>query len=414
MKHRRHQGLIWVLALVAGAMLATDAEAGRKKKSRQQKRAEAAAMARYQNAPEVLRDLLVQREVQGTQERVLNSNRIGLCALRHGLYPEAEAAFDDSLNLIETIYANTESAARARSVWHEEGAKDFKGEPYERAMAYFYRALLHVRAGELDTARATVRAGILQDAFAEEEQHRCDFFALVYLDALLSAMLGDRSVADERFAILSESLSGFQAPEQPRPPLHLVVAESGRSPRKVADGLGHAELKYRRGRNFSDEFVRLAAAGETQQQAIGADLFWQASTRGGRPVDKILEGKVQFQANVAETGDSLTRLGDAAAVAALARGSTGTMNISSGLSALGGVAMLIAAKAKPHADTRYWETLPDRFFLWVLPGEQTGPVEIEYLDAQGQATTGLEPRTIQLGPCAETLCLTFVPTPHAG
>jgi tetratricopeptide (TPR) repeat protein len=403
-----------VLAIWIVAASGVEAANGRKKQTRQQKPAAAAAMARYQDAPEVLRDLYVQREVEGTQSWVLSSNRIGLRALRHGLYREAEAAFDDSLNLIETIYANTESAARARSLWHEEGAKDFKGEPYERAMAYLYRALLYVRDGELDTARATARAGVLQDAFAEEEQFRCDFFALAYLDGLLSAMLGDHSVAGERFVAIAESLPGFQNPGQLQPPLHLVVVETGRSPRKVADGLGHAELKYRRGRNFSDELVRLAVAGETQRQAIGADLFWQASTRGGRPVDKILEGKVHFQASTAQAGDSLARLGDATAAAALARGSTGTMNISSGLSALGGVAMLMAAKAKPHADTRYWDTLPDRIFFWILPGSQAAPVEIEYLDAQGEATTGLDPVTISLDSCMEDVCLTFISTPHAG
>jgi tetratricopeptide (TPR) repeat protein len=92
----------------------------------------------------------------------------GVAAVAEGKTQDATGLFDSALDSIEGMFANTENAAKARSLWYEEGAKDYKGEPYERAMAYYYRGLLYLAEGDYENARASFRGGILQDAFADQ------------------------------------------------------------------------------------------------------------------------------------------------------------------------------------------------------------------------------------------------------
>ena len=73
--------------------------------------------------------------------------------------------------------------------------KHFKGEPYERAMSYYYRGLLYMLEEDYENARACFKAGIIQDAFAEENQNRCDFALLLFLEAFCSLKLGDQELA---------------------------------------------------------------------------------------------------------------------------------------------------------------------------------------------------------------------------
>ena len=109
--------------------------------------------------------------------------RIGTSALQMGYYDLAKMCFDQCLNYIEAVYADNEKAKQARSLWYEEGMKDFKGEPYERVMAYYYRGLLYIQDSDFENARACFKAGVIQDAFAEERQHQCDFALLLFLEA---------------------------------------------------------------------------------------------------------------------------------------------------------------------------------------------------------------------------------------
>lgn len=335
-----------------------------------------------------LQPVVQQLLAEGNRNFVLNHLKLGTQALELGQRDVAARSFDQALGVISSVYADNEAAAKARSLWYEEGSKDFRGEPYERAMAFYYRGLLDLMDGEYDTARSAFRAGLLQDAFAEEEQNRADFAMLLYLDGWSSFLLGDDSLAQEAFAE-----ARTLRPDLPLPSDGdnvLVIAESGPSPRKLADGIGHSKLVYRRGKRFTEQGAALVADGAPTPMYALEDIFWQAASRGGRPVDAILQGQVQFR----NTTEGMGVLLSEAALAVnrdqsvWSGGSSGTANV---VGAVGIVALALSARAKPQADTRYWDNLPDGVHVTtrkLARGAQPGWA-VQYIDAAGRPVAGL-------------------------
>jgi hypothetical protein len=193
-----------------------------------------------------------------------------------------------------------------------------------------------------------------------------------------------------------------------------VVVETGKCPRKVADGVGHSELKFRRGRSFSDELARVVLNGESIDALIGEDAFFQASTRGGREIDKILEGQAVLRAKREKAGDIAGELSSTAMSAALLTGSTDAMSVGSALGLVSGMAYMLGNRLNPHADTRYWTNLPDRIFLWVFPytGEANLELTVEYADASGAPLPDQGRTRISVEQCDAKVCVAFVPTPR--
>jgi len=118
------------------------------------------------------------------------------------------------------------------------------------------------------------------------------------------------------------------------------------------------------------------------------NVYYQASTRGGREMDAILHGKAVFKdAAAAGSIAALSMAGmaghsshyggqnnaDAAAAAALAA------------AAVGFTLMAVSEATHPEADVRCWETLPNEFHLAaakVQPG--CHQMEIKFYDADGK------------------------------
>ncbi len=309
--------------------------------------------------PERLRPLYKLRLEEGRRNEVLNSMQIGVAAMEAGENGLAEEAFDRALLRIEAIYAGSEEAAKARSLWFSEGAKDFKGDAYERSMAYYYRGLLYLWKGDFENARASFKGGILQDAFAEEKQYACDFALLIFLSGWASHQLGDRDKAGVAYAEVKKLRKDFKPP--PWKSNLLLIAESGYGPRKVAAGEGFHEMRYRRGKGFRENRVLFRNRDGQEMPAYPMeDIYWQATTRGGRAVDRILEGKAIFQKRTRQIGTTLTSAGAFTALLAGHNQMDGaTLGVAAGLGALGAVSTIASINTRPHADVRYWKNLPD-------------------------------------------------------
>ncbi len=317
---------------------------------------------------------------EGKRNYVLNNMRVGIDALQLGYRDIAKACFDRVLNHIEAVFANNETAKKARSLWYEEGMKDFKGEPYERAMAYYYRGLLYIMDKDYENARACFKAGIIQDAFAEENQNRCDFALLLFLEGYCSLKLGDTQLTTAAFGEVKKLRPDFIIPTNDDN--ILIIIETGSSPRKLADGIGHGELKFFRGRNILEKRVTLHLDNKETGAYPIEDIAWQAMTRGGRPVDKIIQGQVNFRMTHEKIGTTLTDISSNLLIASPLSSRSSTLDgISAALGIFGVAEMALAARTRTHADTRYWDNLPDTVHISCLklaPGPHQ--LRIEYLD----------------------------------
>jgi len=337
---------------------------------------------------------------KGQRNEVLNQMEIGLCALDMGQYEAAEESFEDALLGIETVYAGNEAAVKAREQWYEVGSVDFKGHPYERAMAYFYRGLLYLAEGDYQNARACFKSGVIQDAFVEEEQHRCDFALLIFLEGWASQCDGDYQMADEAYAEVKKWRPHFTPP--PRDHNTLLIAETGRSPRKVSDGVGHFQLKFFRGRNFDETAARFRLGGRMLCAEPMEDIYYQAATRGGRPIDHMLEDRVVYRRQAEAAGTALTDVSTGLMIIApvFDSGSGVAAGVAGGLGVLGVANLAAAQNARPQADFRYWTNLPDAVHVLTCRSDARdgAPFSVQFFDSSGRELRELaRTRTLRSG-----------------
>jgi hypothetical protein len=320
------------------------------------------------------------------RDKVLWQYRLGLAALRAGRDDEAKERFDDAILTMGGILADRADAKRARSLWSGEERKTFIGEPYERVMAYYYRAILYWRDGEPDNARACFRSGQLLDSVAEEGDYRADYVLLDYLDGLASAKLA--ADGSDAFARAEKSAKSKLPPYDPQTNV-LVFAEWGRGPLKFADGAYGEKLRFSEPQSAAAS-ARLTIDGRTIALAPWDDLYFQATTRGGRVMDYILGNKAVFKGASDTVGD-LSLIGAAIAHSEAERkrmqgdSGRGSDQTALALAAIGAFGKILSAATVAQADLRAWDNLPRYLGFTALklrPGDYAA--KIEYLDPDGR------------------------------
>lgn len=304
------------------------------------------------NRQEKLREYYRVLYYDGEHNAVLNFQRLGLLAMELGYYSDAEKAFDGALDRIEAFYGKDKQAEKATSTTRLEVNKDFKGEPYERAMAYYYRGLLFLRKGDYDNARASFKAAEYQDTVSADETYQSDFALLTYLQGWASHCAGDKSQAADSFADAARIDPKLKTPG-PADNL-LVLSELGNGPVKATDGQYQEKMVFREGAGYAENgaIVTLGSGKTTRAWPLtpAANIYTQASTRGGRAIDGILNGKAQFKAGL-ETTSAL----------ASTVGSSVVQQMGGNMLYAQGAGMLLNAFSKtvrPTADVRMWDSLP--------------------------------------------------------
>lgn len=344
------------------------------------------------NKPSVVQEDFRNLYQEGRRNEVLNLMEIGLKAYRAGQLDEAKKALDGARVNIESIYADDEAARKARSIWYEEAEKDFKGEPYERSMVYLYLGLIFLEEGDYGNARASFIGGLLQDAFAEEEQNSADFAALIYLAGWAAMQMESNKLAEEHF----EELKAFR-PDAPIPSEEhnaLLIVETGTSPRKLGDGVGHYQLVYRRGKNFPDIGAQWQTSDGWETVYPMEDIYFQASTRGGRAIDRIVEGQVQYKENTRNVGTTLSSVSQNNVLAGASAAAGGVVGAGfAAISLVSVAAQGMSASANVRADIRYWEALPDTLHIIPVTAEPGQQVTVRFLDKNGKPIPGLTDTT---------------------
>ena len=304
---------------------------------------------------------------EGERNRVLNLLRAGLASMELGHKDLAARSFDEALLTIETVYAGDKKAEQARSTFTAEDRKIFRGEPYERAMAFYYRGILYLMEGDYENARASFKSGILQDTLAEQEKYRGDFALLDFLSGWASQCNSNKDLAAESYALAKK-----HNPKAERPGTDhnlLVLADLGYAPVKYGDG-EHNELLKIKPNSRSYAPSRAFRLNGSQQSLVNREsVLWQARTREGREFDAILEGKAQFKEgaeDAAKAGAAIAEAGVGVGLAGLASGNEDLAQAGVGAAAVGGLISIFASAAaeatKPQADTRQWDNLPESIF----------------------------------------------------
>ena len=346
------------------------------------------------------------RERSKKNDGVLVDNLLAAAALQSGRLDIARRLLDQTLAKLGGVSAGDPSARKARSVFYAESRKNFRGEPFERVMAYFYRGIVYWIDGELDNARACFRSALIEDSDSEKSEYRADYVLLEILDGIITKKLGGD--ATDSMSRASQIASRNTVQKLPG-----VVTSGSVGNVHAFIEFGRGPVKYSAG-EFS-EMLKLKSQGEGVKSASITidgtkieikpidDLVFQATTRGGREMDYILDNKVVFKTTSANVGAGLLT---AAAITASAQDGA---PIAGALLILGGAAYGLAYLANPACDVRTWWNLPQylSFESFQLnPGEHV--VQVDFFDAKNKKVDFLsQTRKVSINPGTNEYVLYF-------
>jgi tetratricopeptide (TPR) repeat protein len=320
------------------------------------------------------------------KDKVLWEYRTAAAAMRMGKFDVAKRYLDDALTTLQGVYGPDPNARKARGYFHAEAKKTFIGEPYERSMAYIYRGILYWMDGEPDNARACFRSSEIEDSDTENHEYAGDWVLPDYLDGLATLKLaGDGA---DLFKRAQASAKSTKLPPYNSKANVLLFFEFGPGPTKYATGQYSQELRFHVAPSpvMSAEFH----VDSSQYPVSPADDVWfQASTRGGRAMDHILGNKAVFK-TATDVAGNVALIGGGAAIMS-GNGHDATANeVGVGLLAAGVISKIFSAATTPEADVRAWDNLPRylSFANLVLP-PGTHTVTVEFHDASGHVMANL-------------------------
>lgn len=290
----------------------------------------------------------------------------------------AHATMTNFVSNLELLY-DPASEEEAISLWHGENAKVFMGDNHERATLYALLAMSAIERGEYEDAIRCVKNGLLADTSSDpKESYSSDYALLEYLGFVAASYQGDQAVAAEYKAKLREDLinRGFDVEDKKRTWAHLaddsralpnafIVAWTGTSPEFIRGGEYH-EIRYIiPGKDDVQAVTLEAGRGEITAVNGLADINFQATTRGKRVMDEVLEDKAKVKAGFKASGNFLIVGGMACFLAASqqsdGRAKTVLAIVGGACVVTGATFYVVGACVNPDADIRSWKCLPANF-----------------------------------------------------
>ena len=342
----------------------------------------------FRNQPErVLEAYARALEDRGRNALLGVDKLLSAAMLRHD-WAGAEQLAIRASTLVNIFVAGEKGERDALSLLGQEKDKPFKGEPHERVMVDFYLGIIRFRRGDYEGALAAFRSARNKDRGAyllpvEEDKaaegktnlerflYDPDYALLDFFAAKCHQLLGEPQEAEEYLAsahkIRPELGQLFDEGMDPETNIFVVV-EGGRPPLKRKTGPKGAILAYRK--DLESRLDRVSFDGQDLSFGLCEDLYFQATTLGGRHVDDLNLVKVRRQEVLQAAGFATMTAGYALALAGAAGDHHHTSrNLQyAGLAAMAvGLGAMIFADAAidPSADVRAWTTLPGEVYLAV-------------------------------------------------
>jgi tetratricopeptide (TPR) repeat protein len=317
-----------------------------------------------------------------SRDAVLHVDRMLSTALIRHDWQDAVSLATRASTLVNIFLAGTSGERDALSLFGREKDKPFKGEPHERAMVDYYLGVLRFREKDYEGALAAFRSAMQKDrgSFLMPVEHDRakkrgdnvdrylyddDYAVLHILAAKCYQLLEEPDEAAKSLARAAEVAPRMKPllDEVMDPATNvLVLVEAGGAPQKRLSGPQGSVLAYVPGPRTEVDDVSFG--GGPISFGMLDDLYYQATTLGGREVDNLNRTKAERQEILHMAGFATAMAGTMIAIAAA---NSHNRNLEAagwiGLAVGIGTMIFAAAAIDPSADLRAWGTLPAQIYL---------------------------------------------------
>ena len=264
----------------------------------------------------------------------------------------AQEVWVKAANKIDAVWTQQAGAEKASSLWYAEHAKDFRGEPYERMMLFFYLGVLFYNQADFGNAQAAFKQVSLQ-AIDQEEKKASYFRLAVLLEAFSLKALGNESSFQNLIQNYQKTYGSlpFSVKNLPN---YLAIVETGQGPQKKWSN-DDSKLYYvdrEALQNRADVQIKLDGK-PVEKETM--PLFALAEQKGLREADKYAQTKKTTKDLTGALGEGGVRVGSNI----LGSSDDSRVNTLAAALVLAGLAsMIVSGNVVVEGDLRYWENLP--------------------------------------------------------
>ncbi len=337
--------------------------------------------AYYSGRPDEAERRLLSLIERDPESRALAFNELGIIALDRR---DLDLAYQRFLEADRVMGAFTSTDLQeVGAIVGPESSKIWRGDPHEKAMNAYYLGIVSLLRGVDDNALAGFKNAIFVDS-SLAEAYECDFAPAWFLEGWCYRRLGDESMATRSLARARELAPSCAALAEGNHGNLVVVVDVGRGPTKRSVGAHGEAISFVEHAGDSGP-IEVELDGRPLGHAeLAGDLFFQATTRGGRVFDYVLAGKAIYKSAAHDAG--LFTILHSDHVKKQRRNAT----------FLAGFALLLSSfLMNAEADSRHWTTLPAGIQLFratVPPGRH----EIRIAPADGWHVAGPTTQTIDV------------------
>ena len=209
------------------------------------------------------------------------------------------------------------------------------------------------------------------------------FALLEFLEGWSSQCNGDHDLAREGYAFAKGNKDGLAVPNADHN--LLLLADVGHAPVKYAEGQHKELLKIKGNSRKGMKSVRARIKGTAVSLPNSESILWQATSRGGREVDSILAGKANFKETAKGAAEAAAMVSSASTTLAQMHAVQGNYDVARATAGFGAAAGLFSVfsqmasdAAKPAADVRQWDNLPEDVLYGTVRAREDGTPEVGF------------------------------------